>query len=78
MMKDFDEHLSKIEKEKEVIRLEKEEWIREKGRIMQIQPVEDIVKLNVGGKEDFHVRKSTLCHVQGSALEAMFSGRHNL
>jgi len=34
MMKDFDEHLSKIEKEKEVIRLEKEEWIREKGRIM--------------------------------------------
>jgi len=24
------------------------------------------------------VRKTTLCHVEGSALEAMFSGRHSL
>jgi len=24
------------------------------------------------------VRKTTLCHVKGSALEAMFSGRHSL
>ena len=40
--------------------------------------MEEIVKLNVGGKEDFHVRKSTLTHVTGSALEAMFSGRHTM
>lgn len=32
----------------------------------------------MGGKDDFSIRKSTLCHVQGSALEAMFSGRHAL
>jgi len=52
--------------------------LKEKERIMQIQPVDDIVKLNIGGKDDFCIRRSTLCHVKGSALEAMFSGRHIL
>jgi hypothetical protein len=36
------------------------------------------VKLNVGGKQDMHIRRSTLCQIPGSALEAMFSGRHQL
>ena len=43
---------------------------------MDIQPLDDIIKLNISGKDDLTVRRSTLCHVQGSALEAMFSGRH--
>lgn len=47
-------------------------------RIASIQPLDDIVDINVGGKDDFSIRKSTLCHVPGSALEAMFSGRHSL
>ena len=37
----------------------------------------DIVKLNVSGSP-LEVRRSTLCHVQGSSLAAMFSGRHHL
>ena len=32
----------------------------------------------MGGNKDFEIRKNTLCHVRGSALEAMFSGRHCL
>ena len=40
---------------------------------------EDIISLNVGGvTEGFMVRRSLLCSVDGSALEAMFSGRHSL
>ena len=57
---------------------QKEEWRREQQRIAQIQPLDDIVDINVGGKDDFSIRRSTLCHVAGSALEAMFSGRHHL
>ena len=34
--------------------------------------------MNVGGNKDIDVRKSTLTQVSGSALEAMFSGRHEL
>lgn len=45
---------------------------------MKIQPIDEIIDLNVGGKDDFCVRKSTLCYAQGSALEALFSGRHQL
>ena len=39
----------------------------------------DILQLDVGGvTEGFKVRRSLLTSVQGSALEAMFSGRHAL
>lgn len=38
-------------------------------------PSENIVKVNVGGRI-FTTRRSTLCAVPGSFLEAMFSGRH--
>ena len=61
----------------EVIK-EKQAWEIEKTKIQSMQPLEEIVELNVGGKEDLCVRRSTLCHVQGSALAAMFSGRHVL
>ena len=57
---------------------EKIEWQSEIEKIQKIQPIDDIVELNVGGKEDICIRKSTLCQVQGSALEALFSGRHVL
>ena len=40
--------------------------------------ISDIVQLNVGGNKKIDVRKSTLTFVQGSALEAAFSGRHSL
>ena len=40
---------------------------------------ESIVALNVGGVTDgFTVSRNLLCSVKGSALEAMFSGRHEL
>ena len=39
---------------------EKEAWDNEKKRIAKIQPVSDIVELNVGGNKDFEIRKSTL------------------
>jgi len=44
----------------------------------KIQPLEEIIEINVGGKDNFCCRKSTLCHMEGTALEAMFSGRHTL
>ena len=69
---------NKLKDERRMLEEEKEAWEKEKQRMNQINPIEPIVKLNVGGKEDFHVRTSTLCQVQGSALEAMFSGRHTL
>ena len=36
------------------------------------------MELNVGGNKEFEIRKSTLTNVPGSALDAMFSGRHPL
>ena len=45
----------------------------------RVAQAEDIIELNVGGvTEGFMVRRSLLCTVSGSALEAMFSGRHAL
>ena len=52
-------------------------WIEEKKRIAEISPIKDIVQLSLSGKK-YDVLRSTLCHVEGSALEAMFSGRHEL
>ena len=39
-----------------------------------MQPLDDIVELNVGGKEDLCVRRSTLCQVESSALAAIGLG----
>lgn len=57
---------------------EKGAWENEKKKIAEIMPVSEIVELNVGGCKEFEIRKSTLQHVPGSALDAMFSGRHML
>jgi hypothetical protein len=39
------------------------------------RPHDEVLDLNVGG-QFFSVKRSILCSVEGSALEAMFSGRH--
>ena len=40
---------------------------------------DDIVELNVSGRTDgLTLTKELLCSVPGSALEAMFSGRHTV
>ena len=62
----------------EKMKKEVEEWQNEKNKISEIQPLEQIIKLNVGGNKDIEVRWSTLIAVKGSVLEAMFSGRHEL
>lgn len=41
------------------------------------QELSDVVLLDVGGKQ-FTTSRNTLCSVEGSMLEAMFSGRHTL
>ena len=60
------------------MKLDIENWEKEKERIGEIQPISDIVLLNVGGNKKMEVRKSTLTTVKGSALDALFSGRHEL
>ena len=68
----------KVEDDFEDMKRQIRDWEKEKERISQIQQISEIVKLNVGGHKDIDVRKSTLTQVKGSALEAMFSGRHQL
>ena len=55
-------------------------WETEIKMVRNISSEDDeIVQLNVSGvTEGFVVRKSLLCSVKNSALEAMFSGRHKL
>ena len=62
----------------ENMRKEKQDWELEKQRMHEIQQINDIVQLNIGGNKNIEVRKSTLTAVKGSALEALFSGRHQL
>lgn len=52
-------------------------WEKEKKRIAEIQRVDSIVDLDVSGAH-MSVSKAMLCQIKGSALEAMFSGRHAL
>ena len=37
---------------------------------------ESILDLDIGGEIGIRIKKSLLCSVPGSALDAMFSGRH--
>ena len=54
--------------------------MQEKKKIESINKInDDILELSVcGTTKGFSVRKSLLCSVPESALEAMFSGRHPL
>ena len=38
-----------------MLEAEKESWENEKKRISQIQPLGEIVELNVGGKKDYDI-----------------------
>lgn len=79
MFQDIKNEISKMEIERQELSNEKLLWQQEKMKISQIQPIDDeILQLDIGGRQDFSIRKSTLCQVEGSALEAMFSGRHTL
>jgi len=68
------------EKLSQKLHRERELWEAEKKQIQKIsRPEDEIIDLDVGGMtEGFRVRKSLLTSVPGSALEAMFSGRHEL
>ena len=74
----FKKAFDNMEQNYERMKKEVDDWEREKTRIAQIQPITEFVELNVGGHKDIEVRLSTLTTVKGSALEAMFSGRHKL
>lgn len=78
VLEQVESEISKIRTERVELLKEQDAWKREKDKIKSMQPLDEIIELNVGGKEDLCVRKSTLCHVEGSALAAMFSGRHTL
>lgn len=61
--------------------LEKREkqFIAEKTKVKEANATrQDILELDVGGTETIKVSRSVLTRVKGSALEAMFSGRHTL
>ena len=40
--------------------------------------MDQVVRLDIGGEKQIAVKRSLLTKVTGSALEAMFSGRHEL
>ena len=47
--------------------------------MQEINVEEDaVVNLNIGGMRNMTVSRALLCSVPGSALEVMFSGRHEL
>lgn len=75
----FKASFQKLKDEKRKLASEKKEWNDECERVKGLSAeAGEIIDLNVGGKNDFSIRRSTLCGVPGSALEALFSGRHAL
>ena len=75
-----EEMFKQIEKERKQLDHDKAMWKKEQEEVSQkIANQDQIIELNVGGvTKGFTVRRSVLCQVPGSALEAMFSGRHQL
>ena len=69
-----------FKKEHNRLKSEIDEFKQEKDLIAKAQfNLSDILTLNVRGvKEGFTVPRSLLTSVQGSGLEAFFSGRHEL
>lgn len=63
IIRDIQGEMERVKTEWEQLNREKLEWQKEIEKIQQIQPIDDIVELNVGGKEDFCIRKSTLCQI---------------
>ena len=69
-----------IHRERQMLAQEKVSWKLEQEIIQEkVNKSDEILQLNVGGvTQGFMVRKSVLTQVPDSALEAMFSGRHQL
>lgn len=62
MFQDIKNEISKMEIERQELSNEKLLWQQEKMKISQIQPIDDeILQLDIGGRQDFSIRKSTLC-----------------
>ena len=59
---------------------DKHAWAQEQEQVSQkVVSAEELIELDVSGvTQGFKVRRSLLTSVPGSALEAMFSGRHTL
>ena len=72
--------MKEVNKEKEILEDQQFKWKQEQDIVKEkVAKADDILELNVGGiTNGFVVRRSLLCSVPGSALEAMFSGRHHL
>ena len=77
-MTQIDRKKGNLIKETKELEDEKWKWFNERKRMEGINKIDDeVLNLNVSGvKEGFSVRKSLLCSIPDSALEAQFSGRH--
>ena len=77
-MAQIDRKEKKLLKERKVLDDEKRQWYSERKRVEEMNKIDDeVLDLNVSGvKEGFSVRKSLLCSIPESTLEAQFSGRH--
>ena len=62
MLKEIENEWAKLKSERMKVASEKDQWEKEKQKIQEIQPLDDILKLNISGKDDLSVRRSTLCH----------------
>ena len=67
-----------MEVEEQRVEKERRDWEEEKKKVAEIQTIEEaVLDLDVGGGL-ISVSRALLCQNKGSALEAMFSGRHVL
>eukprot|EP01022_Parablepharisma_sp_SALTPOND_P004910 TRINITY_DN121260_c0_g1_i1.p2 TRINITY_DN121260_c0_g1~~TRINITY_DN121260_c0_g1_i1.p2 ORF type:complete len:520 (+),score=32.50 TRINITY_DN121260_c0_g1_i1:1891-3450(+) len=65
--------------EQERVKVDKKLWEDNLRKAVQLfTPAKEIVELNIGGTHKLVSTKATLCKAQGSALAAMFSGKHKL
>ena len=77
----FKYEIENFKGQKEQFEKDKKEWDNEQKMVKEksVSTMDEIISLNVGGvTKGFMVRKSLLTSIPGSALEAMFSGRHAL
>ena len=71
-MTQIDQKYQRLNNEREAFEKEKIEWYKDRKLMEQINKINDeVLNLNVSGvKEGFSVRKSLLCSIPESALEA--------
>eukprot|EP00418_Pyrodinium_bahamense_P074867 CAMPEP_0179080932 /NCGR_PEP_ID=MMETSP0796-20121207/36405_1 /TAXON_ID=73915 /ORGANISM="Pyrodinium bahamense, Strain pbaha01" /LENGTH=415 /DNA_ID=CAMNT_0020778299 /DNA_START=6 /DNA_END=1254 /DNA_ORIENTATION=- len=64
-----------LQQEKDALVVREEALEREKATLQGCRSPADVLDLNVGGQAFCTVKRSTLCLVENSALNSMFSGR---